>query len=728
MRTFLKTIGVFILVSLSAVSIALGAFILFTADCKLDESKLLTQGTQIIFYDKGGNEIVQAASGGKILRTSAELPSYVKTAFVAVEDKRFYSHSGVDPRGLFRALFADLRSGSLKEGGSTISQQLVKNTHLSGEKTLKRKLKEVRLALKLERRFDKDEILDFYLDGIYFGNGAYGVESAARTYFAKKASELSLSQAAALAATVKAPARYRPGTKDGENRRRLVLKLMLEQGYISNEQYASAVQDMPTLATEERQDSGDYFKLAREELYRECSVSPYEKETVRVFTYYDRNAQNALDKLSIDSDKIVENGLIASRFGEILAIKAPTLHTVCMPASTIKPLLVYAAAFNEGMLSPATLIDDSPVSFGDYSPSNYGGVCHGYTSAKQCLAKSLNIPAVKIFDSVGVKKCIAYAKKADLNVSENALTAALGCYAGGEDFIKLCLSYTPFLSDGVYYAPKIIKSVRIGRLTAYKAKNEGVRIFKSGTADLVNECLMECAKSGTARALCQFDFQICAKTGTNGTAKGNTDALSVSYTSENIIGVCLQPKSGLLDCNVTGGTATRAAVSVIEDFYKDRAPLDFNRSDSIVEKRLCKLAYEDGRLLLAPENQPEKYCFSSLFLSEYAPTEFSELYLSPTVTDFSVLPLKDEVKITVVKNNCVRYRIIRLSGGEEKIIADLCDDRFIDKGLKDGKYAYFIEPYVKNGESENVGKRIKIADILVDEKARFIQSEDWFDD
>lgn len=727
MKTLLKTIAVFLLVSLTAAATAVGAFILFTTDCELDESKLLSQGTQIVFYDREGNEIVQAVSGGKNLRTSADLPSYVKTAFVAVEDKRFYNHSGVDIRGLFRALFTDLRSGSLKEGGSTISQQLVKNTHLSGEKTLKRKLKEVRLALKLERRYGKDEILDFYLNGIYFGNGAYGLESAARTYFAKKASDLSLSQAAALAATVKAPARYKPGTSDGENRRRLVLKLMLEQGYISSEQYTTAVKDEPTVETEQN-NCGDYFKLAREKLYKEQTVSPYEKETVRVYTYYDRKAQAALDKLSADNDKIVENGLIATRYGEILAIKAPLTRVVCMPASTIKPLLVYAAAFNEGALSPSTLIDDSPVSFGGYSPSNYGGVCHGYTPAKQCLSKSLNIPAVKIFDSVGAEKCIAYAKKADLNVSENALTAALGCYAGGEDFIKLCLSYTPFLTDGVYYPPKIIKSVRIGRLTAYKAKTDGVRIFKSGTADLVNECLTECAKSGTARALCQFDFQICAKTGTNGTAKGNTDALSVSYTSENIIGVCLQPNDGLLDCDVTGGTATRAAIPVIETLYKDRTPVDFKRSETIVEKRLCKLAYEDGKLLLAPEEQPEKYCFSALFLSEYAPTEFSDLYSSPSVTDFSVEALGNEVKITVTKKNCVRYRIIRIDKSEEKIIADGNGDCFIDSGLKDGKYTYFIEPYVKNGTNENVGKRIKIADVLVDEKTRFAQSGNWSDD
>lgn len=727
MKALLKTIMFFFLVLLTASSTAIGAFILFTADCELDESKLLNQGTRIVFYDREGNEIVQAASGDKNLRTSADLPSYVKTAFVAVEDKRFYNHSGVDVRGLFRALFTDLRSGSLKEGGSTISQQLVKNTHLSGEKTLKRKLKEVRLALKLERRYGKEEILDYYLNGIYFGNGAYGLESAARTYFTKKARDLTLSQAAALAATVKAPARYKPGTSDGESRRRLVLKLMLEQGYISSEQYTTAVKEEPTIETDQN-NCGDYFKLAREELYKERSVSPYEKETVRVYTYYDRRAQESLDKLSADSDEIVKNGLIATRYGEILAIKAPLTRVVCMPASTIKPLLVYAAAFNEGVLSPSTLIDDSPVSFGDYSPSNYGGVCHGYTPAKQCLSKSLNIPAVKIFDSVGAEKCIAYAKKAGLNVSESALTAALGCYTGGEDFINLCLSYTPFLTDGVYYSPKIIKSVRIGRFTTYKAKTDGVRIFKSGTADLVNECLTECAKSGTARALCQFDFQICAKTGTNGTAKGNTDALSVSYTSENIIGVCLKPNGGLLDCDVTGGTATRAAISVIETLYKDRNPPDFKCSENIVEKRLCKLAYEDGKLLLAPEEQPEKYCFSSLFLSEYAPTEFSDFYSSPSITDFSVEALGNEVKITVSKKSCVRYRIIRIDKNEEKIITDVNDDCFIDNGLKDGKYTYFIEPYVKNGTSENVGKRIKIADILVDEKARFAQSGNWSDD
>lgn len=725
MGKFFKTVLLFLLCQTAIIGLAVSLFLIFTADCEIDENKLKQSSPQIVFYDDDSNEIILAKRGEKTSRDDVTLPDYVKNAFVAVEDKRFYSHSGIDVRALLRAALADVRSGSLKEGGSTISQQLVKNTHLSSEKTLARKLKELRLTLKLERRYKKDVILNFYLDGIYFGNGAYGIESAARLYYSEKASELSLSQAAALAATVKAPSLYKPGTEAGEKRRRLVLKLLSEQNYISNEEYEKAIAEEPQTSPSL---PNDYFTLAREELYKKCDVSPYEKQTVRVYTYYDKKAQKTLDELSESSDEIVVNGLIASSFGEIQAIKLPYGSCVCNPASTIKPLLVYAPAFNEGFVSTATPVDDSPVTFGDYSPTELNGVYRGYVSAKQCLAKSLNVPAVKILNGLGVEKAIGYAKKTGLSVSESALTAALGCYDGGEDFIKLCAAYTVFTSDGVYRSPKIIKSVRIGRLTVYKAKDDGVKVYKSGTADLVNECLKECAKTGTARALSDFDFEICAKTGTNGTKNGNTDALSIVYTSENIIGVCLKPRSGLLDCKITGAYATRDAVSVIEKLYANQSPRDFTKSENVVKKRLCSLAYEDGELLLAPDEQPDKYCFVSEFLTEYVPERFSDKYLSPAVDDYTVDLSDNRVTIKLTKKSVVRCRVIRQNENGEKAVCDLQGDEFNDCDLKDGKYVYYIEPYIKTGLTEQIGKKIKIAEVLINEKERFAKDENWEED
>lgn len=722
MKKFFKTLVV--TVSVFSV-IALGAFCAYrivTANAVLCEEKLTHYGTQITFYDSDSEKIVASDGFGNATARLSELPPYVGNAFIAVEDKRFYSHNGIDIRALARAAVSDIKSRSLKEGGSTISQQLVKNTHLSNEKTIIRKLKEVRLVTQLEKKYTKKQILDFYLNGIYFGNGAYGVENAANKYFSKSASELRLPEAAALAATVKSPAKYNP-TADNEERKNLVLKLMLEQNLITRTEYDQAKAQPIILKLAEK---NDYFALAKEELYSVCNISPYETRPIKVYTYFDKNAQNALSPLNERTDEIRKNGLIASHLGHIKAVCFPYGDSYGMPASAIKPLIVYAPAFNEGIVSPATLIDDSPTDFGGYSPKNYGDVYYGYTSINNCISKSLNIPAVKIFDSVGAEKCLSYAKKLGLDIDEKSLNVALGGFGKGVKFTSLCAAYTVF-QNGVYYPPKFIKSVAIGGLSAYSANDEGIRVFKNGTADLINDALRECTKTGTAKALSGFDFDLCAKTGTNGTEKGNTDALTICYTSEDIIGVRLYPGEGLLPCSVTGGTAAREAVEIIENLYSTHTPAPFEKSDETQEVRLCKLAYADGKLLLAPEEQPDKYCVTAKFLKEFTPTEYSDEFVSPKVSA-AIQKQNNNICITFEKNTATNVEIFRKSQTEEKI-ADTGDNEFIDKKLKDGKYTYYIVPYtVRSDGKKFYGEKVFLAEVYVGEKQKFASGEDWFDD
>lgn len=724
----MKKVLKFFTVCLAILSvIILGAFCFYlfaTGDAILDENKLIKSGAAITFYDNNSDKVVTTDGFDQKAIGFDELPDYVSNAFIAVEDKRFYSHNGIDPRALIRAAVSDIKSRSLKEGGSTISQQLVKNTHLSGEKTLSRKLKEVKLVNQLEKKYSKREILGFYLNGIYFGNGAYGVESAANKYFSKSASELSLSQAAALAATVKSPANYNPETAAGKSRRDLVLKLMREQGLISPDEYTAAKNEPLTTSAGK---PCDYFSLVKEELYSVCKISPYETRPVEVYTYFDKKAQDALSSLTESNGEMRKNGLIASLSGHVKAAVFPFGDDYGMPASTIKPLLVYAPAINEGVISPATLIDDSPTDFGGYTPKNYGDVYHGYTSVKDCIVKSLNIPAVKIFDGTGAEKCLAYANKTGLDITEKTLNVALGGYEKGVRFTDLCAAYTVF-NGGVYYPPRFIKSVRIGRLSAYSATDNGTTVFKKGTTDLINDALKECTKTGTAKALSMFDFDLCAKTGTNGTKDGNTDALAVCYTSEDIIGVKLCAGKSLLPCSVTGGTAAREAAEIIEKLYSDHKPAPLGKSDECEEVRLCKLAYDDGKLLLAPENQPDKYCIKAKFLKEFLPTEYSEEFVSPKVSA-EICKNKNNVTVTLDKKTQVYVEIFRTDGKTETTVADTNDEKFTDNRLKDGRYGYYVLPYTIGLDGKKFyGEKQFVAEIFIGEKQDFADNGNWADD
>lgn len=722
MKKFFKSI-VIIAAVFSVIALALFcAYRLLTANAVLCEEKLTRYGTQITFYDSDSEKIVASDGFGTAAVQITELPPYVENAFIAVEDKRFYSHNGIDIRALARAAVSDIKSRSLKEGGSTISQQLVKNTHLSNEKTIIRKLKEVRLVTQLEKKYSKKQILAFYLNGIYFGNGAYGVENAANKYFSKSATDLTLSEAAALAATVKSPAKYNPSA-DNENRKNLVLKLMLEQNMITKAEFDAAKAQPITVAESFR---NDYFTLAKEELYSVCDISPYETRPISVYTYFDKKAQNALSSLTEQSGEIRKNGLIASYSGHVKAVCFPFGDDYGMPASAIKPLLVYAPAFNEGAISPATLIDDSPTDFGGYSPKNYGDVYYGYTSVNNCISKSLNLPAVKIFESVGAEKCLAYAKKLGLDINEKTLNVALGGFEKGLKFTSLCAAYTA-LQNGTYYPPKFIKSVAIGGLSAYSTSDDGVSVFKKGTAELISDALKECTKTGTAKALSGFGFDLCAKTGTNGTEKGNTDALTVCYTSEDIIGIRLCPEKGLMPCSVTGGTAAREAAEVIEKLYTDHTPAPLEQSGETLEVRLCKLAYADCKLLLAPEEQPDKYCVKAKFLKEYVPAEYSEEFINPKISA-EIRKNNNDVTISFEKNSAIAVEIFRESDTQEKI-ADTKADEFIDKKLKDGKYKYYVLPYATGLDGKKFyGEKIYLAEVYVGEKQKFASGEDWYDD
>ena len=266
-----KTLKIFFIViaTLFTLAFCLGFyFYISTIGAKLDTNKLISFDRSIVFYDANSNVILEQ-SNGKAIVNIAEIPKHTKNAFIAIEDKRFYKHKGIDYKGLFRATLSNIKSMSFKQGASTISQQLIKNTHLTSQKTLKRKVIETKLALELEKKYTKDEILEKYLNTIYFGENCYGIKSASNHYFSKEPSQLSLNESATLASIIKAPKHYSPyqNYENCLNRKNLVLKQMFLQNLITKNEYNDNV-NQPILLSQKNQSSKgvNYFDQASKEI------------------------------------------------------------------------------------------------------------------------------------------------------------------------------------------------------------------------------------------------------------------------------------------------------------------------------------------------------------------------------------------------------------------------------------------------------------------------------
>ncbi|MDP2892224.1 MAG: transglycosylase domain-containing protein, partial [Bacillota bacterium] len=378
-------------------------YVIVASETRLDESKLKNLPQALLIYDSKGTE--QATVSGSQNRQCVPLskvPQYVRDAFIAVEDVRFYQHGGLDIKRIFGALWDDITSGKLKEGASTISQQLIKLTHLTSEKTIMRKVKEAVMAIQLERSYSKDEILEMYLNTVYFGNGAYGIEAASKAYFGKDVSELTLSQGALLAGVIKSPSNYAPHLdfEAAIKRRDVVLSLMEQYGFIPAEAEASAKAEKIALATQTSSRGypyGYFTDAALDEARDALGISSDELMTggYRIYTTLDPAAQKACEDLFLDKANFppdAADGTLAQsamvvidpETGGVSALMGGREYVVKhgldratgmyrQPGSAIKPVLVYAPALELGICTPATVLYDSPQDFNGYKPDNFGG-------------------------------------------------------------------------------------------------------------------------------------------------------------------------------------------------------------------------------------------------------------------------------------------------------------------------------------------------------------------
>ena len=701
----------------------------------LNMAKLNSYNSQVKIYDNSGDELVTTSITGNKTINLSELPDYVPKSFISIEDKQFYNHHGLNYGRIFKAGIKNLFSGYAKEGASTITQQLIKNTHLNSEKTLTRKIQEAYLALKLERNYSKEEILETYLNVIYFGNSAYGIESAAQTYFNHSAKELTLDESAILAGLIKSPKTYSPilNPEKCKERRDLVLKNMLEDDVITKSEYDEALnKEISVNITIDR--NNNYNKVILEEAMRILNLSEKDVSTngYKIYTYLNKNLQNEI-AASLSEIKNIENALIiVDNLNNSVISYLGNAEIQRQVGSTIKPILCYAPAFEYGTLSPITPICDEEITFGDYSPHNANDKFLGWISTRTALAKSLNVPAVKTLEYNGIDKSKNFAKKLGLSFEkeDNHLALALGASKYGQSLQTMTNAYASFARDGLYSNLNFIKKIETSTgTTVYEANQYFNQVMREDTAFLINDILKDSIKQGTAKRLSTLNIPLSAKTGTVGTSydNTNTDAWCISYNPKFTVGVwygnTTGDKSKNLKSSQNGGTiatnSNKIAWNRLKNYYNIN--IDFEVPQTVKKLKVDALSLENKKVELASENTPEKYIITDYFSTKFMPkkesnnfTKITEPVLKLTVKSNSlVLSWEglDYLKYKVIEKNDTNESVLSETDGENKNMT-------ISIELPTKNTEYYIITSFKNDEENTVKSNVEKYYIPKEEKEK----------
>ena len=499
------------------------------------------------------------------------LPEHVPQAFLAIEDQRFYQHTGVDFRGVARALWRNFRAGATVEGGSTITMQLVKNLMLTPDRELRRKIQEMRLARVLERQLSKTEILELYLNRIYLGARAYGIEAAAERYFDKSATELTLAEAALLAALPKAPSRLDPTVNLDAARARAaqVLAAMEEAGYITATEHAEALADPaePVADTSDPNATSNWghaFDMALAEAQR---LVPGDIPDLIIRTTLDpalaRAANETVERVLSEQGEAAHAGeaaiVLLAPDGAIRAFAGGrdyrdsqfnrALQAQRQPGSAFKPI-VFAAALEAGY-DPSSAVWDEPVDLEGWTPQNFSGSYRGLVTLQEALKRSINTVAVQVADEVGIGRIVEMGHRLGIRSDLPELPAiALG--AAEVNLVELTAAYSVFANDGQRRAPYFILSITNSRGDVlYEHRDPGAeRALETETAQAMSTMLQDVVMTGTGR---RAALPGRASAGKTGTSQSFRDAWFIGYTADYTAGVWVGNDDDSPMENVTGG-------------------------------------------------------------------------------------------------------------------------------------------------------------------------------
>ena len=731
MKKSLKIVSFILLIIFVLLFGVLAYFLAVTKNVHLDEEKLKSGTSYPKILYSNGNEILNCDKFSYV--TLDNIPTHVKNAVIAIEDKRFYSHNGVDARSILRALKTNLFSKSVKQGASTITQQLVKNTYLSGEKTINRKLKEIKLAYLLEQKLTKDEILEKYLNTVYFGENSYGIYSASKRFFNKEPKDLSIGEGATLIACLKAPSYYSPykNLEKSTERKNVILNEMKKQGYISSNEYNKYKNQDICLNFKTNYDKNDclYKEVLDEITNSTLFETPYGLSTYKIQTEIDEKLCIALEKLcdydlDIDCSILVTENKSASVVGYYSTVGS--LKRI--PASTVKPFLIYAPAIEEDLICPATKILDEKTSFEGYSPSNYNNKYYGYVSVKDALKKSLNVPSIKVYNLLGGEKVKYYSNKMGIKYVNDDMSVALGNLTGGITLKELTDAYSVFLNDGNFIKSRYASAVKNkdGDIVYKKTVNK-VKVYSNSTAYLINDILKDCAQNGTASKLSTLPFSVCAKTGTNGNEKGNLDAYCVAYTPNYTVSVWLGNADGsYFSDKISGGNyPTAIAKDVLTYLYPSGSADFFTKPDSVKEVEIDKTAYEKDYTIFQNTGDA-KNGIKFFFKSNYQVKTQENKKVIPFIKDCKITCKNRDISFSVETDDNVYFLIFDEDG--RTLFNSQKSGDFVFKATFDGEYVFFIQPYIiEQGGKFTFGEKIKLPSVLVEGKKEILDTEWWND-
>jgi penicillin-binding protein 1A len=646
--------GKILLFTLIIFSAFLGIFVAFMLVSTSNLPTLPPAKQATIFYDINQKELSKIYVENRVDIPYDQIPEIMKKAIVDVEDERFYQHAGVDFKSIARAIYVDIPKGDKNQGGSTITQQLARNVLLTQEKTIKRKIKEIFLAINLERRYTKEEILQRYLNQIYFGHGAYGIQAAAKLYFGKDVANLDIDQVALLVGLPQSPNRYSPYEHAdlALKRRNIVLEKMLRHATITQEQfdhYSAKSLALTPLSTSRRKAA--YFmsyvtqKLAgivnEEALYTggykiyttiDCKAQEAAEEAVATLTGGTADAHGVMQPqialVAIDPKTGYIKALVGGRdFGNTQLNRA--INAYRQPGSTIKPFVYTAAIDSRRYTTNSTMVDEEIVfasATGQWKPQNYDHFYRGPISLRQALENSVNTVAVKLVDDLGPSKIIEYARKMgishlithgpanDLNLS----SLALGGLTHGVSPIEITAAYGPLANQGIKVEPFGVISVQdlYGNVLFEQQPRKSIAI-SADTAYIVTDMMRGVIMRGTGRGA-MINRPAAGKTGTT---SDNTNAWFVGFTPDLLACVWIGNDSQRQPVKINGAIVGSARAAKIWGMFMRKAlsgtpATDFPVPDGVVTN--VEICTQSGQLA-TPGCPDIKY---ESFLSGTEPTEY----------------------------------------------------------------------------------------------------------
>ncbi|MBY8913721.1 PBP1A family penicillin-binding protein [Bacillus sp. YC2] len=726
----------------------------------LDEAKLKTPYSSTI-YDKNGKEIAEVGAEKRTYVPIKDIPDVVKEAFIATEDARFYKHHGIDPIRIGGALVANFTDGFGSEGGSTITQQVVKNSLLTHQKTIKRKAQEVWLSLQLERHYSKDEILEMYLNRIYFSPRAYGVGKAAEEFFGvKDLSKLTVEQAATLAGMPQSPTGYNPvkNPKASEKRRNIVLSLMEKQGFISSAEYQKAkkvsMKDEGVVSQKqyEKKDTNKYSAFVEEVM---SEIETKEKKDVdistdglKIYTTLDTKAQDYLDEL-MDGDSVgftqgMQGGvtLLDTTNGEIRAIGSGRNSTVGgynyatqakrQPGSTIKPILDYGPVIENKKWSTYEQIDDSA-----YSYTN-GTAIHdwdrkylGPISMRYALAQSRNIPALKAYQAAGKDNAVDFANGLGLGLNKDSVTESYSIGGFGDDnpgvsTLTMAGAYSAFGNNGTYNEPHAVTSIEFNDGTKLDLTPKSKSAMSDYTAFMITDMLKSAVQTGTGSLAQVPNVEVAGKTGTtnfpdsymrahNIASGGVPDSWFVGYTPQYTAavwtGVESKNKAGKLSLSKADQQVAKRLFQKLIS-YVDDGKGSFEQPDSVVKETIEK---GSNPAALAGPNTPDDKKVTEYFVKGTQPTAVSKTYTKEKAdkpTGLQVKYDKDKKSLTLswdydgdatfnVKQSVDggSYSDIQNSSAKEAVVSDVTPG---------STYSFQVTAENDDGKSDTVSTSFKV--------------------